>query len=91
MTETLFIGGPIDGFLQKSEQKQDLLPTSSIWLVCDDTFRILHGEKTKQRSQLTSVAVYELNVSDRGSRYCFVGTVSRGDFATILRGKATGR
>jgi hypothetical protein len=77
--EIEFVGGPYDGHKVMRRTRPERLPKDLVWLVGEDTFRLI-GEvnRPSRRSNrsLTSVALYSLEEADREYRYRFVGAVS---------------
>lgn len=70
--DVTFIGGPFDGHCQPvSLSASELLPVAML-PVKRSTFRLLDGQATHLDDPVTSVAVYQLDLSDELCRYQFV-------------------
>ena len=83
MLEVEFIGGPYDGH---KEPLGSGPPTEELaWIVCEDVFRLLAGKDSRERGNITSVAIYELEVDDGLFHYRFIGAISFKELADSLR------
>lgn len=81
MADVEFIGGPYDGH-------RDILghcrPAETLaWLVCRDVFRLFAGKEGQGRGTITSVAIYELEVTDGLFQYRFMHAIA---FSELMDG-----
>lgn len=84
------IGGPFDGRWQKYKLPVQSLPRESVWLVCDEAFRLMDSETLprephESHGQLTSVALYRLVHTDGKSNYTYSGAISPRMFCSLLQ------
>ena len=83
--EIEFIGGPYDGHMEPRFTWPAHLPADVVWLVCEDAFRLLHGNDHRPCGSLTSVALYELEVGSGRSRYRFLRAISVKELTDSMR------
>ena len=83
--EIEFIGGPYDGHKEPCFTSPTHLSAEVVWLVCDDAFRLLAGKDHHSGGSLTSVAVYELEVSNGRFRYWFARAISVKELTHSIR------
>ena len=80
-----FIGGPNDGHVLQCLTRPVHLPANVVWLVCEDAFRMLDGKESRPRGCITSVAIYELEITNTVSRYRFAGAISVNKLTRVMR------
>ena len=80
-----FIGGPYDGHLLQCLTRPVHLPANVAWLVCEDAFRMLDGRASCSRGAMTSVAIYDLQMTNSVIRYRFVRAISINELTRVMR------
>ena len=83
MLEIEVIGGPYDG--HKGPLGSGRPAEQLAWIVCEDAFRLLAGKDCRERGNITSIAIYELEVDDGVFHYRFIGAISFKELADSLR------
>ena len=84
--EIEFHGGPYDGHKELRASGPVRLPTEVAWFVCADAFRLLDEKDHRPGGCLTSVALFELEISDGALRYRFASAMSVRDYVTLELG-----
>ena len=84
------IGGPFDGRWQKHKIPVQCLPRESVWLVCDEAFRLMESETMADQphethGHLTSVVLYRLVHAEGKSNYTYSGAISPRMFCSLLQ------
>jgi hypothetical protein len=80
-----FIGGPYDGHVLQCLTQPVHLPANVVWLVCEDAFRMLDGKESCPRGSITSVAIYELEITNTVIRYRFARAISVNKLTRLMR------
>jgi hypothetical protein len=68
-----FVGGPLDGHHQTITAVQEELNTTATFLITRNLFRLLAKRPTGKKHPVTSVAMYQLDLSSDQPRYVFQG------------------
>ncbi len=71
-----FVGGPFDGLLQFVSGPPVALKRFSVFLVNSRVVKTLDGFTTGPTSEVTSVAVYQLQYASSGLHYQYLGTIA---------------
>ncbi|MCU0719552.1 MAG: hypothetical protein MUC83_07600 [Pirellula sp.] len=84
------IGGPFDGRWQKHRMPVQSLPRESVWLVCNEAFRLMESETMADQphethGHLTSVVLYRLVHTEGKSNYTYSGAISPRMFCSLLQ------
>lgn len=83
-----FTGGPFDGHWQPHHSALNRLPSDVVWLVTEDAFRQLDRPrwmKSSSGGDLTSAALYELDVSSGLPNYRYAGSIGPRSFSDAIR------
>lgn len=80
-----FLGGPYDGQKVPRFTRPTHLPAELLWFVCEDVFRLLDGKDARSNGQITSAALYELELGSGAARYRFVNAISIAELTASLR------
>jgi len=80
-----FVGGPFDGYTQLCDLPVTRLPVDVVWFVGNNVYRMLDEQEFESPQPLTSVALYERDLSRGRCRYRFVGAISVKDVLDQVR------